>query len=84
MDVFKQDGRHLEQHRGIHEGVEKLEELVERVKSGERELDLRELKGVMDSFGEVLWTHLDEEVKTLRAENMRRYWTVEEMRRMPM
>lgn len=29
-------------------------------------------------------THLDQEVKTLAAENMRKYWTQEEMRRLPM
>jgi hypothetical protein len=38
----------------------------------------------MDSWGTVLWSHLEQEVKTLGAENMRKYWTIEEMRRMPM
>lgn len=85
MDVFKEHGgRHLEQHKVIHEGIERLEEYVDGVRGGERELELRELKRVMDSFGEVLWTHLDEEVRTLGAENMRRYWSLDEMRRMPM
>jgi hypothetical protein len=31
----------------------------------------------------VLWEHLDEEVKTLGADNMRRYWSLDEMKRMP-
>ena len=39
---------------------------------------------VLDSFGGVLWQHLDEEVEQLGAENMRRFWTLEEMGRMPM
>jgi hypothetical protein len=38
----------------------------------------------MEGFGKVLWQHLDEEVQTLKAENMRQYWSVEEMRRLPM
>lgn len=84
MDIFKEDGRHLEQHKGIHAGVDALEAFVADVRSGEKEFNLRELKGVMDGFGEVLWTHLDEEVRTLGAENMRKYWSLDEMRRMPM
>ena len=42
------------------------------------------MKKILDSFGAVLWQHLDDEVKELGAENMRKYWTLEEMRRMPM
>jgi hypothetical protein len=40
---------------------------------------MAELKNIMDSFGETLWTHLAEEVEQLGAENMRRYWTLAEM-----
>jgi hypothetical protein len=43
-----------------------------------------ELKEVMDTFGKVLWEHLDAEVHELRAENMRKFWSPEEMRRLPM
>ena len=57
---------------------------MERCRSGERELRLDELKDIMDGFGKVLWTHLDDEVRTLGAENMRKYWTLEEMNTMPM
>ena len=42
------------------------------------------MKEKMDSWGEVLWKHLDQEVETLGAENMRKYWTLDEMKRMPM
>ncbi|KAH7321771.1 hypothetical protein BKA65DRAFT_408650 [Rhexocercosporidium sp. MPI-PUGE-AT-0058] len=74
----------LRQHKEIHKGMDEFEAYLERCRSGETELQLGVLKGKMDSWGEVLWTHLEQEVKTLGAENMRRYWTVEEMRRMPM
>lgn len=84
MECFQDNQVMLTDHRGIHEGVDKLEAYLHDVKSGEKELDLRELKGVMDSFGSVLWSHLDAEVRNLGAENMRKYWTMEEMRRMPM
>ncbi|KAF2121428.1 hypothetical protein BDV96DRAFT_609499 [Lophiotrema nucula] len=84
MPAFKNRDELLAQHQKIHEGLEKLEEYLEACRGGERELRLGELKGVLDGFGKVLWQHLDDEVKQLGAENMRKYWTPEEMRRMPM
>ncbi|KAF7186454.1 hypothetical protein HII31_12156 [Pseudocercospora fuligena] len=84
MDVFKNKEHLLEQHKGIHKGLEGFEEYIADCRRGDRELRMGELKGLMDGFGNVLWSHLDDEVRTLGAENMRRYWTKEEMRRMPM
>lgn len=74
----------LRQHKEIHIGMDQFEEYLNQCRSGQRELVLSELKARMDCWGEVLWKHLDQEVKTLGADNMRRYWTVGEMRRMPM
>ena len=84
MPAFKKELQLLTQHKAIHEGIEKLEEYVGQCKTGEKELRMVEMKQVLDSFGTVLWQHLDEEVEQLGAENMRKYWTVDEMRRMPM
>jgi hypothetical protein len=38
----------------------------------------------MEGWGKVLWEHLDDEVKGLGAERMRRFWTKEEIQSMPM
>lgn len=84
MPAFKKEMELLTQHKAIHEGIEKLEEYVDQCKMGEKELRMGEMKEIMDSFGTVLWTHLDEEVQQLGAENMRKFWTLDEMRRMPM
>lgn len=84
MPCFKPDQELLTQHKGIHEGMDRLEAYIKDCKSGERELRMEEMKGVMDSFGKVLWQHLDDEVKALRADNMRLYWSKEEMARLPM
>lgn len=84
MACFEPDQELLTQHKGIHEGLDKFEAYVQDCKSGERELRMEEMKEVMDSFGKVLWEHLDDEVKALGAENMRLYWSKEEMQRMPM
>ena len=74
----------LRQHKEIHAGMEGFEKYLEGCRRGETELQLRVLGELMEGWAEVLWKHLDQEVKTLGAENMRRYWSVEEMRRMPM
>jgi hemerythrin-like domain-containing protein len=65
----------LRQHQEIHKGMEILEEYLESVRSGEKALELSVMKEKMEvnGWGDVLWTHLDQEVKTLGAENMRKY-----------
>jgi len=74
----------VNQHAEIHTGLDQLERYLKECKNGEREMRLPEMKVIMDTFGEILWTHLDEEVRELGAENTRKYWTLEDMRRMPM
>jgi hypothetical protein len=82
--AFRKELELLTHHKMIHEGLEKLEVYLAECKSGEKELRMGEMKVILDGFGAVLWEHLDAEVKELRAENMRKYWTVQEMQRMPM
>jgi hypothetical protein len=79
MPSFRRELSLLSQHKEIHKGLDKFESYLKECKSGERELRREELKAIMDSFGEVLWQHLDDEVRELGAENMRKYWTVEEV-----
>ena len=84
MPAFRKELELLTQHKQIHDGLDKFEAYLAECRSGERELRFAELGAVMDGFGAVLWEHLDAEVHELRAENMRKYWTPEEMRRLPM
>ncbi|KAF2649226.1 hypothetical protein K491DRAFT_698277 [Lophiostoma macrostomum CBS 122681] len=84
MPAFRKELELLTQHKQIHAGLDELSDYVRDCRTGEKELRLSELKGILDTFGTVLWQHLDDEVKQLGAENMRKYWTIEEMRRMPM
>ncbi|KAL2800471.1 hypothetical protein BJX66DRAFT_332046 [Aspergillus keveii] len=74
----------LRQHRQIHDGLEGFENYLEKCVSGEEELRLDVLREKMEGWREVLWTHLGQEVKTLGAENMRRYWSKEEIAMIPM
>ncbi|KAI1409473.1 hypothetical protein F5Y13DRAFT_169897 [Hypoxylon sp. FL1857] len=91
MPEFRTDGKGakgaaelLQQHREIHDGMEGMRKYLRACRDGEKELDMATLKSQMESWGSVLWKHLDQEVETLGAENMRKYWTVEEIRRIPM
>lgn len=78
-----EDGEFLKkQHEEIHAGLERTQAYLEACQFGERELRMSELKEIMDSYGTVLWEHLDAEVRTLGADTMRRYWTKEEISRM--
>ena len=79
MPQFQKQEHLLEQHREIHKGLDLFQGYLKSCRGGERELRLEEMKEIMDGFGKVLWTHLDDEVRTLGAENMRRYWTLQEM-----
>ena len=84
MEAFKKELELLSQHKQIHEGLEKFEDYLGKCRSGEKDLRMDEMKTLMDGFGDVLWQHLDDEVNQLRAENMQKYWTIQEMKRMPM
>ncbi|KAF4975125.1 hypothetical protein FZEAL_8040 [Fusarium zealandicum] len=74
----------LRQHREIHDGLDDFAEYLRKCRGGEVDFEMDVLKAKMEGWGGVLWRHLDEEVKTLGAENMRRYWTKDEIMRLPM
>lgn len=76
-------GELVRQHRLIHAGMDGLEDYLRRCRNRESELELSVMRSKMDSWGDVLLSHLDQEVRTLGAENMRRHWTPEEMRAIP-
>lgn len=79
MPGFKDDEILIKQHEQIHEGLEKTQKYLQQCQFEGRELRMSELKEIMDSYGTVLWEHLDQEVKMLSADNMRKYWTKDEI-----
>ncbi|KAF4120342.1 hypothetical protein GMORB2_3143 [Geosmithia morbida] len=72
------------QHAQIHRGLVGFETYLRDCTSGRKDFELSALHENMKSWSNILWTHLDDEVKVLGAENMRRYWSKEDMQRMPM
>lgn len=76
-------GEHLESHKQIHEGLDKLSDLIKRWSSEPSTYSPAELKTCLDGFRGVLFRHLDDEVADLRGENLSKYFTEEEVARFP-
>jgi len=79
MPQFKSE--HLHSHKGIHDGLDRLDALLSKYKSDPASYSPDEMKACLDSWREVLFRHLDEEVADLRGENLRKYWTLQEVER---
>ncbi|KAF5532680.1 neutrophil cytosol factor 2 [Fusarium phyllophilum] len=73
----------LQQHEEIHSGMTAMREYLIACRYGDTEFQFKTLKERMDSWGETLLKHLNQEVKVLGAESMRRYWTIEEIAEFP-
>ncbi|KZT51894.1 hypothetical protein CALCODRAFT_502976 [Calocera cornea HHB12733] len=84
MPNFGKDEKHRNSHKGIHEGLDRLETLITRFRDQPSTYSPIELRACLDSFREVLFTHLDEEVEDLRGENLKKYYTLAEVQRLPM
>jgi hypothetical protein len=84
MPAFARQDQLVAQHKVIHQGLEMLESHARDCLGGQKDFQLHEIKSILDSFGQTLWDHFDDEVRELGAEQTRRYWTAEEMKRMPM
>ncbi|OJJ00904.1 hypothetical protein ASPVEDRAFT_128644 [Aspergillus versicolor CBS 583.65] len=86
MPEFGPSGILAEQHELIHDGLVRLRGYLNRCERGEEGegLDRSEVREFMDDFEQVLWEHLDGEVSVLGGENMRRFWSLDEVRRFPM
>jgi hypothetical protein len=67
----------------MYKGLDALAEYLEECRAARRDLVRSEVRSIMETFRVVLWQHLDDEVAELGAENMRKYWTLSEMQRMP-
>ncbi|KZT72080.1 hypothetical protein DAEQUDRAFT_723246 [Daedalea quercina L-15889] len=84
MPEFREDDKHIKAHHAIHEGLEKLDVLISKWSKDTKTYSPAEMKGCLDSWREVLFEHLDQEVQDLGAENMKKYWKLEELDQIPM
>ncbi|GAA5870446.1 hypothetical protein JCM1840_004725 [Sporobolomyces johnsonii] len=82
MSVFGEE--HLEEHDAIHHGMEELESIIKRVRSNPSSYSPTELRTNLAAWGPILFYHLDAEVASLKPDVLRRYYTLEEVKRLPM
>ncbi|KAJ7178520.1 hemerythrin HHE cation binding domain-containing protein [Mycena crocata] len=75
---------HIDSHKGIHHGLEELATLVYKFKKEPSTYSPTEMRACLDSFRQVLFTHLDQEVQDLQGSNMKKYFTLEELESIPM
>lgn len=81
MPAFQNDDEHLKSHHDIHEGLDKLRSLIDkwRADPDPNAYESEEMIACLDSWKDVLYEHLDQEVQDLSGENMKKYWTLEEV-----
>lgn len=69
----------VSQHAAIYKGMNEFGTYLRSCYDGSESLNFESLQQQMDTWGNVLWDHLQLEVQVLEAENMRKFWTIEEM-----
>jgi hypothetical protein len=55
----------VEQHKQFHDGFEAMETYLHAVKDGKEKYNGLKLRGIIDSFGNVLAVHMSDEIDTL-------------------
>jgi len=83
MPAFAEDDQHKKSHKAIHDGLDNLKELIKRWRGDNTTYSPADMRGCLDGFKDVLMAHLDEEVEDLKAENMKKYWKLEELDVLP-
>ena len=84
MPEFAESHQHKESHKLIHQGLDDYCDYLKKVKSAPNQYDAAHLQSLMNSLGKVLFKHLEEEETSLGKDNMQKYWTLEELKRLPM
>ncbi|GAA6026807.1 hypothetical protein JCM8097_005875 [Rhodosporidiobolus ruineniae] len=82
MPQFQDD--HQEEHDAIHEGMHKFETLIAKYRNEPSSYSPDEFRHHLASWGPILFYHLNAEVESLKPDVLRRYWTLEEVKRLPM
>ncbi|BGP30266.1 hypothetical protein JCM10296v2_002018 [Rhodotorula toruloides] len=82
MPQFRVD--HQEEHDTIHKGMHELRYLAKRFKLDPSSYSPDEFRKNLASWGPLLFYHLDAEVGSLKPDILRRYWTLQEAKHLPM
>ena len=83
MPHFAPQGDHLKEHEEIHKGLDEYVAYIKKCRKDPKEWSSDKMKNIMDSFRVILFKHLDHEVESLSGEEMKKYWKLEELNRIP-
>jgi hypothetical protein len=72
MPQFQKNGEHLKEHEEIHKGLDEYVAYVRKCRKDPKEWECDKMRSIMDSFRDVLFKHLDHEVESLSAEEMKK------------
>ncbi|ORY87456.1 hypothetical protein BCR35DRAFT_38995 [Leucosporidium creatinivorum] len=73
-------GAHVEEHEAIHEGMGRYSAYLAKCKSSPSSFNAEEFRKILQSWGPILFYHLDAEVISLSHANLRRYYTLAEVK----
>jgi hypothetical protein len=76
MPQFAKTGDHLKEHEEIHKGLDEYVDYIRKCRKDRKEWDGEKMKGIMDSFRDILFKHLDHEVESLKGENMKKVFLI--------
>lgn len=78
------NSEHVKAHRGIHDGMAKYSAYLSKATANPSSYNASELRKIMDDFHDVLFDHLDQEVKDIGAESLKKAgFTLQELSRFP-
>lgn len=77
MEGFREGEFAKKQHKEIHRGLEALTAYLRKCEKDPKMMRKEEVRK------KILWTHMRAEVEELRGENMKKYWSLEEMDAFP-
>ncbi|KAH9948558.1 hemerythrin HHE cation binding domain-containing protein [Amylocystis lapponica] len=85
MPVFADNETHIKSHEKIHEGLDELSALIRKWNKEPSSYSPAEMRTSLDGWREVLVTHLADEVRQqdLGPENLKKYWTLQEVHNIP-
>lgn len=82
--AFRHGSDHVKAHRVIHDGLERYNKYLDDAIRDPSKYNSTEFRAVMDSFRKPLYDHLDQEVRDLEPESLKKAGvTLNEVRQLP-
>lgn len=89
MDVFKANSDHEQEHAQMHKVLQEYDTYIKDClglgASAEKiKFESSKFRGIMDDLKNILFKHLDHEEHSLSGPEMKKFWTLDELKQIPM